>query len=111
MKLLMKSLVLAAFPAIALNAQAEVSQDCILEGEVNQKKAAAMQQNAYVRFYSATDGSTEVGCNMRKGKRIVFKQAKEDGIQNLPDGAVVTYHYTEGPDQQAQWRLLDVQAD
>lgn len=109
MRTLVKTLVLAAMPMIALSAQAEMSQDCILKGEVDKRKAAALNQNVYVHFYEATDASSDPGCNLRKGKRLQFKEPKNAMIEHVPDGAEVTYHYTEyDQSEQAEWRLLSV---
>ena len=42
--------------SIAGSAHAEITQDCILEGNVDKRKAAQLGQDVYVKFRSAEAG-------------------------------------------------------
>ena len=98
-----------ALPLVAGSAHAEITQDCILEGNVDKRKAAQQGRDVYVTFRRAESG--EAGpCDMNRSKRsrrVQFKAPGTDGITDVPHGARVKYRYIERDHQRGQWQLLE----
>lgn len=103
-----RGLLLATLPLMAVTAQAEVTQDCILEGTVDKRKAEQMGRDVYVEFHSASRAERGSECNLQRRNRVQFKEPKNAMIENAPDGSKVRYRYTEQDDQQGEWRLIGV---
>lgn len=94
---------------LATQAQAQVTQDCILEGTVNQTRAASGNDQVRVSFRSAERGE-EAPCRMSRSdrnRRIQFKAPTENDIADAPHGAKVRYRYTEEANGKRQWRLIE----
>jgi len=102
------TLLLATLPMLAMAAQAEVTQDCILEGTVDKRKAEQMGQDVYVKFHSAARAERGSECNLQRRNRVQFKEPKNAMIENAPDGSKVRYRYTEKDNQQGEWQLIGV---
>lgn len=105
---LTKVLTVALLPLWACGAWAEVTQDCIVEGTVDKRKAQQSGRDVYVAFHSANRASKDANCNIGRRHRVEFKEPKNAMIENAPDGSTVKYRYTEEDNQQGQWKLLDV---
>ena len=98
-----------ALGAIATGAQAEITQDCILEGNVDKRKAAQLGQDVYVKFRSAEAGEA-APCDMsrsNRSRRVQFKAPSTDDITDAPHGAAVKYRYIERDNQRGQWQLIE----
>lgn len=109
MKMIAKSLALVVLPLFTAGAWADVTQDCILEGTVDKRKAEQAGKDVYVAFHSAKGANRDADCNIgRRNNRVEFKQSKDSGIENAPHGATVKYRYTEEDNDKGQWKLLDV---
>ncbi len=109
MKTLAKSLILVLLPLFAAGTWAEVTQDCIIEGKVDKRKAAQTGRDVYVSFHSAKEASQGANCNINtRRNRVEFKQSKTSGIDDAPHGAKVKYRYTEKNNAEGEWQLLDV---
>lgn len=96
----------------SLSAQAQVTEDCILEGTVDMRKAEHLGQPVYVRFENARAG-TEGQCSMsRRGSRN--RRVQFVGTPNLQDldgashGARVHYRYVERDGAPGTWELIEV---
>ncbi|MFK7831422.1 MAG: hypothetical protein AB8B57_16735 [Congregibacter sp.] len=102
------ALLLALLP---MGAQAEITQDCILEGTVDKRKAEQLGQPVYVKFRNARRGS-EAGCSMNrrnKSRRVKFiSSPKTNDIENVDHGSQVRYRYIERDNQTGTWELIDV---
>ena len=114
MKLHKKSSLLAAVAAItfaAASAQAEVTQDCILEGTVDLKKAEQLGQPTYVKFRNAKRG-TEAGCDLNrrsKSRRVQYISSPDTNeLVNVSHGSTVRYRYVEWNNQPGSWELIDI---
>jgi len=96
---------------LALNANAEITQDCIIEGTVDMRKAEELGQPVFVNFRNVRRG-TEAGCMMNrrsKSRRVQFiSSPSTDGIENAADGSKVRYRYIERNGQPGSWELIDV---
>ncbi|HKK22064.1 MAG TPA: hypothetical protein VJ947_00135, partial [Pseudohaliea sp.] len=55
-------------PLVAGSVQAEITQDCILEGNVDKRKAAQHGRDVYVTFRRAEAGET-APCDMSRSNR------------------------------------------
>ncbi|MBN7795740.1 hypothetical protein [Parahaliea mediterranea] len=108
MKIIAKSLALVVLPLFTAGAWADVTQDCILEGTVDKRKAEQTGRDVYVAFHSAKEASRDANCNIGRRNRVEFKQSKDSGIEDAPHGATVKYRYTEENNDKGQWKLLDV---
>jgi hypothetical protein len=108
MKTITKALILAALPLFSTGAWAEVTQDCILEGTVDKKKAEQMGRDVYIAFHSASRAETGSECKLNRRNRVEFKESKDTAIENAPDGAKVKYRYTEKNNQNGEWELMGV---
>ena len=89
--------------------QAEITQDCILEGNVDKRKAAQLGQDVYVKFRRAEAGE-EGPCDMNRSnrsRRVQFKAPSTNDITEAPHGAAVKYRYIERDDQRGQWQLIE----
>ena len=103
MKRMTKALIIASLPLFSATAFAEVTQDCILEGTVDKKKAEQMGRDVYVAFHSSERAESGSKCQLERRSRIQFKEPK-----NAPDGAKVKYRYTERDDQAGEWQLMGI---
>ncbi len=108
MKIMTRALILATLPLITTGAWAEVTQDCILEGTVDKKKAEQMGRDVYVAFHSASRAEKGSECKLNRRNRVEFKEPKNAMIENAPDGARVKYRYTEEDNQDGEWQLMGV---
>lgn len=108
MKTITKALILAALPLFAAGAVAEVTQDCILEGTVDKKKAEQMGRDVYIAFHSASRAEKGSECKLNRRNRVEFKESKDTTIESAPDGAKVKYRYTEKNNQDGEWELMGV---
>ncbi|MFN2287995.1 MAG: hypothetical protein ABR578_06635 [Chromatocurvus sp.] len=98
---------------LATQAQAEITQDCILEGTVNQTRAASGEERVHVSFRSAQRGE-EAPCRMSRSdrnRRIEFKAPGDNDIADAPRGSRVKYRYTEDVEGKRQWRLIERSED
>lgn len=100
----------AIFAAAITPAQAEITQDCILEGTVDLRKAEELGQPVYVKFRNARRGS-EAGCNMNrrsKSRRVQFISSPDtSSMQGAEHGSKVRYRYIERDGQHGSWELLE----
>ncbi len=109
MKTMTKALVMVMLPLFSAGTWAEVTQDCILEGKVDKRKAAQTGRDVYVSFHSAKEANEDANCNINSRRnRVEFKQSKTSGIEDAPHGAKVKYRYTEKNNEESEWQLLDV---
>jgi hypothetical protein len=100
-----------SLPLFMAGANAEVTQDCILEGQVDKRKAAQLGQDVYVRFRTAEAGD-QGPCDMtrrNKSRRVQFKAPSTDDIADAPHGAPVKYRYIERENERGRWQLMDRQ--
>jgi hypothetical protein len=92
-------------------AQAEITEDCILEGTVDMRKAEALGQSVYVNFRNARRGS-EAGCSMSrrsKSRRVQFISGPDTRqVENVSHGSTVRYRYIERDNGRGSWELIDV---
>ena len=102
------SLAMALF---AVNANAEITEDCILEGTVDMRMAEQLGQPVYVRFRSAERGS-EARCSLnRRGnsRRVQFiSSPDEHDLDDASHGDRVRYRYTERDGNPGTWQLIEV---
>ena len=102
-----------ALSLAATTVNAEITEDCILEGTVDMRKAEALGQPIYVNFRSARSGS-EANCSMaRRGKnksrRVKFISSPDvSQVNNAAHGSKVRYRYIERDNQPGQWELIEV---
>ncbi len=108
MKTVMKALILTTLPLFAAGTWAEVTQDCILEGTVDKKKAERMGRDVYIAFHSASRAEEGSECKLNRRNRVEFKEPKNARIESAPDGAKVKYRYTEKENQEGEWELMGV---
>jgi hypothetical protein len=93
----------------ATTVQAEITQDCILEGTVTENRAAEGGERVRVSFRSAERGEA-APCRLSRSdrsRRIQFKAPSENEIADAPHGARVKYRYTEDVNGERQWRLIE----
>eukprot|EP00579_Thalassiosira_antarctica_P022399 CAMPEP_0201979396 /NCGR_PEP_ID=MMETSP0904-20121228/67109_1 /ASSEMBLY_ACC=CAM_ASM_000553 /TAXON_ID=420261 /ORGANISM="Thalassiosira antarctica, Strain CCMP982" /LENGTH=126 /DNA_ID=CAMNT_0048531381 /DNA_START=214 /DNA_END=594 /DNA_ORIENTATION=+ len=95
---------------LPLQASAEITQDCILEGTVDMRKAEELGQPVYVNFRNARRG-TEAGCNLNrrsKSRRVQFISSPDTAnVEDAVHGSKVRYRYIERDNQSGNWELLD----
>ncbi len=94
---------------VAAQANADITQDCILEGTVNQTRAASGSEEVHLVFRSAERGE-QAPCRMsrvNRSRRIQFKVPSDNDIVDAPHGSKVKYRYTEDGEGKRQWRLID----
>lgn len=108
MKNISRALILLAIPLFTGGAWAETTQDCILEGTVDKKRAAQTGRDVYVTFHSASRAEKNSECKLNRRNRVEFKEPKNAMIENAPDGATVKYRYTEKDNQDGEWQLMGV---
>ncbi len=102
-----------ALSIAATTAQAEITEDCILEGTVDMRRAEALGQPIYVNFSSARSGS-EGDCSMaRRGKsrsrRVQFISSPDvSQASDAAHGSTVRYRYIERDNQPGEWELIEV---
>lgn len=105
-------LVMTAALTLATTAQAEVTQDCILEGTVDLKKAEQLGQSTYVKFRNAKRGA-EAGCSLNrrsKSRRVQYISSPDTNeLVNVSHGSTVKYRYVEWNNQPGSWELIDIQ--
>jgi hypothetical protein len=97
---------------VGASAQAQVTEDCILEGTVDMRKAEHLGQPVYVRFEEARSGS-EGPCSMSrpgsKSRRVQFVSSPDvRRLETVSHGARVHYRYTERDGQPGTWELIKV---
>lgn len=100
---------------LALTAQAEVTEDCILEGTVDMRKAEQLGQTVYVRFNDARRGS-DAGCSLDRrsnnSRRVKFISSPDThDLDNATHGAKVRYRYIERDGQPGTWELINTSRD
>ncbi|QIB64821.1 hypothetical protein [Kineobactrum salinum] len=108
MKYISRALILLAIPLFTSGAWAETTQDCILEGTVDKKKAVQTGRDVYVTFHSASRAEKNSECTLNRRNRVEFKEPKNAMIENAPDGAKVKYRYTKEENQDGEWQLMDM---
>ncbi|GEM_PF-857643 len=100
-----------AMTFVALDASAEITQDCILEGTVDKRKAEELGQPVYVKFRNARRGS-EASCTMNrrsKSRRVQFISSPDvSPVEDAAHGAKVRYRYIEHDNQPGSWELIDI---
>lgn len=108
---------LAAAAAVALlapGAGAEITQDCILEGTVDMRRARELGQPLYVNFRHARSGG-EAGCAMGRrnhSRRVQFISAPDTRKLtdvNVSHGDTVRYRYIERDHQHGSWELIEIE--
>ena len=91
--------------------QAQVTQDCILEGTVDMRKAEHLGQPVYVRFEDIRAGS-EGTCSMdrrSRSRRVQFVSSTElRPAENVEHGSRVHYRYVERDGEPGNWELIKV---
>ena len=103
-----KIALLAVACLFGMGTQAEVAQDCLVEGKVKQRADQENGTNVYVAFHSVKKSNDETNCSLARQKRVAFKEPKNAMIENAPIGSTVTYRYTEKVNQDGEWRLISV---
>lgn len=101
-----KMLMTAGLLLLGNAAVADVTQDCILTGRVDNSA-----QQVQVTFLAIEHGS-EARCRINRGRsrsRIEFTVSAEDGLQELPTGSKVIYRYFQQSGED-QWELLETVA-
>jgi hypothetical protein len=100
-----------ALAVTGMQANAEVTEDCILEGTVDMRKAEELGQSVYVNFRNARSGS-EAGCSLNrrsKSRRVQYISSPDPrGIENANHGSKVRYRYIERDNQPGKWELIEV---
>ncbi|MEO1082488.1 MAG: hypothetical protein AAFY29_23240 [Pseudomonadota bacterium] len=95
----------------ALNANAQITEDCILEGRVDMRKAEQIGQPMYVRFDKAYRG-TEGTCSLNRSssrRRVKFiSNPNLDELDDVTHGARIRYRYVERDGQPGSWELIEV---
>ncbi|MEO0437117.1 MAG: hypothetical protein AAF098_09435 [Pseudomonadota bacterium] len=94
----------------AVTAQAEITQDCILEGTIDLRAAERMGQPTYVKFKRAQRGES-AGCsiNRKSSRRVKFISNPDPReIQHVSHGSTVRYRYLEHDRQQGRWELIEI---
>lgn len=96
---------------VPLQASAEITQDCILEGTVDMRKAEELGQPVYVNFRNARRG-TEAGCSLNrrsKSRRVQYISSPDtSNVETAAHGSKVRYRYIERDNQSGNWELLEV---
>lgn len=98
---------------LATPVQAQITQDCILEGTVNQTRTTQGSERVHVSFRSAERGE-KAPCRMSRSdrnRRIEFKAPSDNDIADAPHGSRVKYRYTEDVEGKRQWRLIERSED
>jgi hypothetical protein len=114
-KTIHKTLPLALLALFAPLANAEITQDCILEGVVDMRRAEQLGQSVYVKFRNARSGG-EAACDMSrrsKSRRInLISTPNIEELQNvdLEQGDRVRYRYIERDHQHGYWELVDIES-
>jgi hypothetical protein len=100
-----------ALALTGMQANAEITEDCILEGTVDMRKAEELGQSVYVNFRNARRGS-EAGCSLNrrsKSRRVQFIRSPDaSDIENANHGSKVRYRYIERDNQAGNWELIEV---
>ena len=98
---------------MSLNASAEITQDCILEGTVDKRKADQLGQPVYVAFRDA-ERASDATCSMnrrKKSRRVKFVSKPDMAdIVDAEHGTRVRYRYTEHDSKSANWQLVEVKS-
>jgi hypothetical protein len=114
MKTITKAAVLCTAGVLSLTLMpagnaADITQDCILEGHVDKRKAARYGRDVYVTFRSAERGG-EAPCDLsqrNRSRRVEFKAPSGEELKEAPHGARVKYRYIERDGSRDQWRLME----
>lgn len=94
---------------------AEITQDCILEGTVDMRRAEQLGQPVYVKFSRARSGS-EASCAMnRRASNRRMRLISAPDIRNLyhadlSQGDRVRYRFIERDHQHGHWELVDIES-
>ena len=104
-----KFLLAAAAIGFSVAVQAEVVQDCKLEGVVKETQSKDGVKAVYIDFHSIKRYSDGTRCNMR-GKDVEFDGVVGSQIQQVEPGTGVTYRYIQDDEKApaGQWQLLEV---
>ena len=98
----------------ALSANAEITQDCIIEGTVDMRKAEKLGQPVYVNFKKARSGP-DASCPMSRrtnSRRVQFVSSPDmHTAEGLAHGANVRYRYVERNNQPGTWELIEVKGE
>lgn len=101
--------------SMAVSANAEITQDCILEGTVDMRTAQELGQPLYVKFRSPRRGS-EAGCSMNRrnnSRRVQYiTTPDQDALRsvNAEHGDTVLFRYVEHDNQHGRWELVDIRS-
>lgn len=93
--------------------QAEITQDCILEGTVDMRRAEQLGQPFFVKFRRARSGG-EASCAMnqrarnRRTQLITAPNLQDLYHADLSQGDRVRYRYIERDGQRGFWELVDI---
>jgi len=100
-----------ALTFVALNAQAQITEDCILEGTVDMRKAEHLGQPVYVRFEDIRPG-TEGNCSLdrrSRSRRVQFVSSMDiKPAKEVEHGERVHYRYVERQGEPGVWELIKV---
>lgn len=111
MKILGKVILVCVLPIVAATAQAQRSQDCIVEGTVKSKNDVERGTSVYVAFESAEPAEKGKRCDLARRGKVSFKEPKNSMIENAPSGSKVRYHYTQEENSEGEWQLMGVSTD
>ena len=103
-----KTTLLVLTSLFVMGAQAEVTVDCLVEGEVKQKATQERGTNVYIAFHSVKKSNEDANCDLERRKKVAFKEPKNALIENAPIGSTVTYRYIENDNQDGRWSLISV---
>lgn len=97
--------------AAAATGHAEITEDCILEGTVDMRKAEQIGQPVYVRFEEAYQGE-EARCTLNQHnnrRRVKFISSPDlHDFSQLDHGSRVRYRYVERDGEPGRWQLIEV---
>jgi len=100
-----------ALGAVATTGRAEITEDCILEGTVDMRKAEQIGQPVYVRFEEAYQGK-EARCTLNQHnnrRRVKFISSPDlHDFSELDHGSRVRYRYVERDGEPGRWQLIEV---
>ena len=111
MKAITRISTILTLSVIGAIAQADSTQDCIVDGTVKNRAHVQHGTNVYVSFHSAKDGAGRNSCRLAERGKVAFREPKNAMIENVPAGSKVRYHYTQEGEQAPQWQLMKVSVE
>lgn len=112
MKILAQVALAGAVLVVPVSHADNVTQDCILEGNVGASHTDRGNHHMRVTFRSAEHGE-QAPCRMARGnesRRIQFRAGDDQRLQDAERGSRVRYRYIEREGAADEWRLIDVEA-